>query len=301
VRPLLFHGKPVGGTPPHNLVGKASVLGSCHRLLSKAWAWVDSLPPGGPCRAVGVLPRPSRLSSHAHRPSRASDSPRAPLDPRSLLPSDVAFFCLDASSTLGIPRAVARAVRRKQRLLTDFMPSTVGPAPPVTSICSLDPRDSGVWLLRWCRSIAAFGRMSGARIVPVGWLCAGPSNCRRPIPSLAVFPSVAFAVPLRGALVLPTRSVGAIRMKNGALRPAPSRRRRRTPKRPACSIGPSPVPLVHAGALCSRTQCMPWRRGDAPPGPSIRNDLPHDGRALAPPAPRRAAGGARRPGGLLPG
>jgi len=60
VRPLLlFHGKPVGGTPPHNLVGKASVLGSCHRLLSKAWAWVDYCPRADRARGWCAPPSPS--------------------------------------------------------------------------------------------------------------------------------------------------------------------------------------------------------------------------------------------------
>ena len=82
MRPLLFHGKPVGGTPPHNLVGKASVLGSRHRLLCKAWAWLDSriradrargwcAPPSPPCEFSRMDP-PMRRIPYAPRPQASS-------------------------------------------------------------------------------------------------------------------------------------------------------------------------------------------------------------------------------------
>ena len=72
---------------------------------------------------------------------------------------------------------------------------------------------------------------------------------------------------LRGGFVLPARSMGAIRMKNGPLRPAPPRGAPEDAEAPRAFHQAVTGPVVRAGALRSRTQCMPWGRGDAPPCP----------------------------------
>ena len=126
---------------------------------------------------------------------------------------------------------------------------------------------------RWCRSGAVFGRMSGARIVPVGWLrarstelsTASPLTCRAPLRTL--LPSMRpFVVPL---CCLPVR-LGAIRMKNGLSVRLPFRGAPEDAEAPRVFHRAASGHVAHAGALCSRTQCVPLGRGDAPPRPSIR-------------------------------
>lgn len=102
-----------------------------------------------------------------------------------------------------------------------------------------------MWSPGWCRCGAVFGRMSGARIVPVGWLRARSTELSTasplplPCPLHAALPSMCpFVAPL---CCLPVR-LGAIRMKNGLSVRLPFRGRRRTLRRPACSTEPSSVP-----------------------------------------------------------
>ena len=113
-----FMENPWAGLPPHNLVGKASVLGSCHRLLSKAWAWMGSRTRAD--RAARLACSPSFPLERQHAcPSRALDSPRCPsFDPRDRCSLRiVAFTGLGASRTLGVPRTAGRAVRRRKTSL----------------------------------------------------------------------------------------------------------------------------------------------------------------------------------------
>ena len=81
-------------------------------------------------------------------------------------------------------------------------------------------------------------------------------------------------------------------MKNGPLRPAPPGGRRRTLKRPARSTGPSPIPWsARARYALGPSVC---RGGGVVPLP-VPDTMSRTTAALPP------TGGARRPGGLLPG
>lgn len=180
------------------------------------------------------------------------------------------------------------------------MPSGAGLALLHASICSRAAKARGGWRVGRCRSVRTCGRVSGDRIVPVGWLRARAPNGRLAIPFIPRPRSgrrTRFLcwLPIERKLT-PRMSLSSRGLARGFGGPR-GRSRVPTPPRPAGRDKGA----CRAHGCGARRGCGARDTPARVPEIEFGESQKRDARGRAGPTEQSGARGARRPRGLLPG